>query len=74
MIGHEAEYRINRLVATLDQVGGVESAAAPGYPSSNIQTFGRDAYNISLVVAGFARADLWDASVLRHPCARRHDA
>ena len=64
----------DRLFSMLDQVGGVESAAAPGYPPYNIKRSGENAYNISLAVAGFAGADLWDASVLRHPCARRHDA
>jgi molecular chaperone IbpA len=42
----------------LDQVSGVESAAAPGYPPYNIKRSGENAYNISLAVAGFAGADL----------------
>ena len=48
----------DRLFSMLDQVGGVESAAAPGYPPYNIKRSGENAYNISLAVAGFAGADL----------------
>ena len=48
----------DRLFSMLDQVGGVESAAAPGYPPYNIRRSGENAYNISVAVAGFAGADL----------------
>ena len=48
----------DRLFSMLDQVGGVESAAAPGYPPYNIKRSGENAYNISVAVAGFASADL----------------
>ena len=48
----------DRLFSMLDQVGGVESAAAPGYPPYNIKRSGENAYNISIAVAGFAGADL----------------
>ena len=48
----------DRLFLMLDQVGGVESAAAPGYPPYNIKHSGENAYNISLAVAGFACTDL----------------
>jgi molecular chaperone IbpA len=48
----------DRLFSMLDQVGGVESAAAPGYPPYNIKRSGENAYNISVAVAGFAGADL----------------
>jgi|ERR1700733_3368469 molecular chaperone IbpA len=48
----------DRLFSMLDQVGGLESAAAPGYPPYNIERSGENAYNISLAVAGFAGADL----------------
>ena len=48
----------DRLFSMLDQVGGVEGAAAPGYPPYNIKRSGENAYNISVAVAGFAEADL----------------
>jgi molecular chaperone IbpA len=48
----------DRLFSMLDQVGGVESTAASGYPPYNIRRSGENAYNISLAVAGFAGADL----------------
>jgi molecular chaperone IbpA len=48
----------DRLFSMLDQVSGVESTAAPGYPPYNIKRSGENAYNISLAVAGFAGADL----------------
>jgi molecular chaperone IbpA len=48
----------DRLFSMLDQVGGVESAASPGYPPYNIKRSGENAYNISVAVAGFAGADL----------------
>jgi molecular chaperone IbpA len=48
----------DRLFSMLDQVGGVEGAAAPGYPPYNIKRSGENAYNISVAVAGFADADL----------------
>ena len=48
----------DRLFSMLDQVGGVESAAAPGYPPYNIKRSGENAYNISIAVAGFAGEDL----------------
>ena len=48
----------DRLFSMLDQVGGLESAAAPGYPPYNIKRSGENAYNISVAVAGFADADL----------------
>ena len=48
----------DRLFSVLDQVGGVESAAAPGYPPYNIKRSGENAYNISIAVAGFAGEDL----------------
>ena len=49
----------DRLFSMLDQVGGVESAAAPGLSSPyNIKRSGENAYNISVAVAGFAGADL----------------
>ena len=48
----------DRLFSMLDQVGGVEGAAAPGYPPYNIKRSGENAYNISVAVAGFTGADL----------------
>jgi molecular chaperone IbpA len=48
----------DRLFSMLDQVGGAEGAAVPGYPPYNIQRSGENAYNISVAVAGFADADL----------------
>jgi molecular chaperone IbpA len=48
----------DRQFSMLDQVGGVESAAAPGYPPYNIKRSGENAYNISVAVASFADADL----------------
>jgi molecular chaperone IbpA len=48
----------DRLFSMLDQVGGAESAAAPGYPPYNIKRSGENAYTISVAVAGFAGADL----------------
>jgi molecular chaperone IbpA len=48
----------DRLFSMLDQAGGVEGAAAPGYPPYNIKRSGENAYNISVAVAGFADADL----------------
>ena len=42
----------------LDQVGGGEGGATPGYPAYNIKRSGENAYNISVAVAGFAGADL----------------
>ena len=45
----------DRLFSMLDQVGGVEIAATPGY---HIKRSGENAYNISVAVAGFAGADL----------------
>jgi molecular chaperone IbpA len=48
----------DRLFSMLDQVAGVEGAAAPGYPPYNIKQSGENAYNISVAVAGFAEADL----------------
>ena len=48
----------DRLFSMLDQVGGVEGGAAPGYPPYNIKRSGENAYNISVAVAGFAGADL----------------
>ena len=48
----------DQLFSMLDQVGGAESAAAPGYPPYNIKRSGENAYNISVAVAGFANADL----------------
>src|ERR1700722_19190705 len=48
----------DRLFSMLDQVGGEESAAAPGYPPYNIKRSGENAYNISIAVAGFASEDL----------------
>jgi molecular chaperone IbpA len=48
----------DRLFSMLDQVGGGESAAAPGYPPYNIKHSGENAYKISVAVAGFASADL----------------
>jgi molecular chaperone IbpA len=42
----------------LDQVGGAEGAAVPGYPPYNIERSGENAYSISVAVAGFADADL----------------
>src|ERR1700674_3038399 len=48
----------DRLFSMLDQVGGAEGAAAPGYPPYNIERSGENAYNISVAVAGFADADL----------------
>ena len=48
----------DQLFSMLDQVGGAESAAAPGYPPYNIKRSGENAYNISVAVAGFAGADL----------------
>ena len=48
----------DRLFSMLDQVGGVEGAAVPGYPPYNIKRSGENAYNISVAVAGFAGTDL----------------
>ena len=48
----------DQLFSMLDQVGGVESAAAPGYPPYNIKRSGENAYNISVAVAGFTGPDL----------------
>jgi molecular chaperone IbpA len=48
----------DRLFSMLDQVGGVETPAAPGYPPYNIKRSGENDYNISVAVAGFADADL----------------
>jgi molecular chaperone IbpA len=48
----------DQLFSMLDQVGGVEGAATPGYPPYNIKRSGENAYNISVAVAGFADADL----------------
>ena len=48
----------DRLFSMLDQVAGMEGAAAPGYPPYNIKQSGENAYNISVAVAGFATADL----------------
>src|ERR1700692_3256699 len=48
----------DRLFSMLDQVGGVEGAAAPVYPPYNIERSGENAFNISVAVAGFANADL----------------
>ena len=48
----------DRMFSMLDQVGGVEGAAAPGYPPYNIKRSGENAYNISVAVAGFTGADL----------------
>ena len=48
----------DRLFSMLDQVGGVEGAAAPGYPPYNVKRSGENAYNISIAVAGFAGEDL----------------
>src|SRR4029077_6319092 len=48
----------DRLFSMLDQVGGVEGVAAPGYPPYNIKQSGENAYNIAVAVAGFAEADL----------------
>src|SRR5271163_3042966 len=48
----------DRLLSMLDQAGGAEGAAAPGYPPYNIKRSGENAYNISVAVAGFADADL----------------
>jgi molecular chaperone IbpA len=48
----------DRLFSMLDQAGGGEGAAAPGYPPYNIKRSGENAYNISVAVAGFADADL----------------
>ncbi len=48
----------DQLFSMLDQVGGAEAAAAPGYPPYNIERSGENAYNISVAVAGFGNADL----------------
>ena len=48
----------DQLFSMLDQVGGAESAAAPGYPPYNIKRSGENAYNISVAVAGFTGPDL----------------
>ena len=48
----------DQLFLMLDQVGGAESAAAPGYPPYNIKRTGENAYNISVAVAGFTGPDL----------------
>jgi molecular chaperone IbpA len=48
----------DRLFSMLDQVGGGEAAAAPGYPPYNIKRSGENAYDISVAVAGFADSDL----------------
>src|ERR1700733_2293414 len=48
----------DRLLSMLDQAGGAEGAAAPGYPPYNIKRSGENSYNISVAVAGFADADL----------------
>jgi molecular chaperone IbpA len=48
----------DQLFLMLDQVGGAESAAAPGYPPYNIKRSGENAYNISVAVAGFTGPDL----------------
>jgi molecular chaperone IbpA len=48
----------DQLFSMLDQVGGAESAAAPGYPPYNIKRSGENAYNISVAVAGFTAPDL----------------
>jgi molecular chaperone IbpA len=48
----------DQLFLMLDQVGGAESAAVPGYPPYNIKRSGENAYNISVAVAGFTGPDL----------------
>jgi molecular chaperone IbpA len=48
----------DQLFSMLDQVGGAESATAPGYPPYNIKRSGENAYNISVAVAGFTGPDL----------------
>src|ERR1700684_213108 len=48
----------DRLFSMLDQVGGVEGAAAPGYPPYNIKRSGENAHTISIAVAGLAGEDL----------------
>jgi molecular chaperone IbpA len=48
----------DRLFSMLDQAGGAEGTAVPGYPPYNIERSGENAYNISVAVAGFADADL----------------
>ena len=48
----------DQLFSMLDQVSGAESAAVPGYPPYNIKRSGENAYNISVVVAGFTRDNL----------------
>jgi molecular chaperone IbpA len=48
----------DQLFSMLDEVGGAESAAAPGYPPYNIKRSGENAYNISVAVAGFTGPDL----------------
>jgi molecular chaperone IbpA len=55
---YRSTFGFDRLFSMLDQVGGVEGAAAPGYPPYNIKRSGENAYNISVAVAAFADADL----------------
>ena len=43
---HRSTVGFDRLFSMLDQVGGVESAAPPGYPPYNIKRSGENAYNI----------------------------
>jgi molecular chaperone IbpA len=47
----------DRLFSTLDQLGGAEDSA-PSYPPYNIGRTGKNAYRISVAVAGFTDADL----------------
>jgi molecular chaperone IbpA len=47
----------DRMVSMLDQLGGVEGSA-PSYPPYNIERTGKNAYRISVAVAGFSEADL----------------
>jgi molecular chaperone IbpA len=47
----------DRMLSMLDQPGGVEGSA-PSYPPYNIERTGKNAYRISVAVAGFSEADL----------------
>jgi molecular chaperone IbpA len=47
----------DRMLAMLDQPGGVDGSA-PSFPPYNIERTGENAYCISVAVAGFSQADL----------------
>jgi molecular chaperone IbpA len=48
----------DRLFSMLDQMGGFDGAASPGYPPYNIERTGDNDYRISVAVAGFSEPEL----------------